>query len=536
MSGVRVITEPLGGSPLVSAALDGSARAGWFPLAPRTADEWRERINEIRREPSSATWAAKLEPALRATGAARTRLDRVANGAGVVITTGQQPGLFGGPLYGLSKAISALALADALERLTDIPVAPVFWAATDDADVAEASSTLVAAPGGVRVLSIESSAEPGTPLADIPLGDVSGAIAQLSTAAGSGSHPEFLAAIRDAYVGGATMGSAYVTLLRRLLEPHGIAVLDASHIAVREAADDVLRRALTESSAIDEALRKRNADIIGAGFTPQVPLVKGLSTVFAIEDGTKRRLPIKETTKAAGSASRGSLSPNVLLRPVVERGIVPTVAYVAGPGELAYFAQVSALAAAIDAKQPLAVPRWSGTILEPHIARLLKKYRLDMADLRDPHAAESRFARDALPKGISRSIAALRKDISKRLAALKDADAANDQPLLPPRVTEGAERMLSHRVDRFERRYLAAQKRASAAALQDIATARASLFPNGKRQERALNPIPILARHGEVVIEQMLDAAGAHVRSLLSGDTTDASPADRKARGRTDAR
>ena len=513
MTGVRIITEPLGGSTLVAAALAGSTPEGWFTRAAGTVAEWRVRLDAVRREPETSRWVESLAPALQASGAARERIERVAGGKGVVVTTGQQPGLFGGPLYGLSKAISALALADELEKATGIPVAPVFWAATDDADVAEASSTVIAAPGGTRVLSVQTSAEPGTPLAAIPLGDITESLADLVTAAGSGSHPEFLAAVQAAYRADATMGDAYVALMRRLLEPRGIAVLDASHPAVRNAADDILRRALREAESGEAALKQRNADIEGAGYSPQVALVRGLSTVFAI-DGVKRRLPVKEAVKAAGSAPRGSLSPNVLLRPIVERAILPTAAYVAGPGEMAYFAQLSALADVLGAKQPLAVPRWSGTIVESHIERLLARYKLDVGDLRDPHAAETTFAFEALPAAVAKGIATLRKDVGKRLTALRDADAASEQPLLPSRVVEGAERIFAHRLDRLERRFVAAQKRASAAALQDIATARASLFPNGKRQERALNPIPILARHGDAVIDAMLDGARVHARTL----------------------
>jgi bacillithiol biosynthesis cysteine-adding enzyme BshC len=524
VTAVRVLTEPLGGSPLVAAALGEAISEEWFARAPRSAESWRKRLAEIRKDPATTRWAETLGPALRASGAARARLDRVADGAGVVITTGQQPGLFGGPLYGLSKAISALALADALERATGIPVAPVFWAATDDADVAEASSASVAMPGGAQVVAITTSAAPGTPLSDIPFGDLADALAALTSAAGSGSHPEFLDAVTESYVSGATMGDAYVKLMRRLLEPRGIAVLDASHAAVREGADAMLRSALQRATEVDVALRKRTADLQAAGFSAQVPLVPGLSTVFAIENGTKRRLPIKEAKRAAESAQRGMLSPNVLLRPVVERAILPTAAYVAGPGELAYFAQLSALAEVLGASKPVAVPRWSGTILEPHIERILQRYHLEIGDLRDPHAAETRFAREALPAEVTRTLAALRQDVSKRLASLRESGDA--PPLLPNAVLEGAERTLQHRVDRLERRFLAAQKRTSASALQDIATARASLFPLGKRQERALNPIPILARHGEPVIDAMLNAAREHAEGLLSGRLERESPSE----------
>jgi bacillithiol synthase len=112
VTGVRVITEPLGGGPLARAALAGEAPDAWFGgPAPRA---WRARV-EATRAAHPAGWLAAIAPALGpARGAAAERLARAADGAGVVVTTGQQPGLFGGPIYTWTKALSALALADAV--------------------------------------------------------------------------------------------------------------------------------------------------------------------------------------------------------------------------------------------------------------------------------------------------------------------------------------------------------------------------------------------------------------------------------------
>ena len=294
MSGLRVITEPLGGSAIAAAAIRGDAPGEWFVPIPASKSGWRTRADEIRKEPELARWLTVLEPAFNASGPARERLQRSAAGAGVVITTGQQPGAFGGPMYTLSKALSALAIADELEGLTGIPVAPVFWAATDDADITEASITTVAMAGGARTIRIPSSAPAGTPMSLTPLGSVEEAFAILVEAAGSGSHAEYLDIVRSAYQPSATVGSAYVQMMRAILEPLGVAVLDSSHAAVRDAGDQLMRRALADATAVDEALKRRAADIERLSWSPQVPLVRGLSLVFASEQGIKRRLPIKE--------------------------------------------------------------------------------------------------------------------------------------------------------------------------------------------------------------------------------------------------
>ncbi len=147
-----VVTLPFGGSPLARAALAGTVPPEWFARAPTDAEGWGSRAREIMNDARVRDWARVLAPALSVSGVAAERLARSRAGRGVVVTTGQQPGLFGGPVYTWSKALSALTLADALERATGIPTAPVFWAATYDADFAESSASYVILNGDLKRL------------------------------------------------------------------------------------------------------------------------------------------------------------------------------------------------------------------------------------------------------------------------------------------------------------------------------------------------------------------------------------------------
>ena len=121
----QIVSQPLSGNPLAVAAIEGTAPDGWYERLPMEAGAWRERLASIRSS-FDKDWMSGLAPAFDATGNAKLRLDASTNGRGVVVTTGQQPGLFGGPVYTLSKAVSVLAFANALETATQIPVAPVF--------------------------------------------------------------------------------------------------------------------------------------------------------------------------------------------------------------------------------------------------------------------------------------------------------------------------------------------------------------------------------------------------------------------------
>lgn len=517
MSTPRIVAEPIGGSALSRAVQGGTLDASIALPAPRSAAEWKARAASTAAQ-APVGWLDALRDAFGGAGHDLDRLARVADRGGVVVTTGQQAGLFGGPVYTWTKAIGALALANAIERATGTPAAPVFWAATDDADFAEASATYVVSDGGVRRLASHRAPAAGTPMALAPIGDLSGPLRDLRAACGSLAFERAYAAVEQAYRASATVGSAYVTLLRAILEPLGIAVLDSSHPAVRVAGQSVLRRALDRAPEVAAALDARHAALVALGYEPQVADVTGLSTVFVHEAGLKRRVPVGEAAAVRAAAAADALSPNVLLRPVLERAILPTVAYVAGPGELAYFAQVSAVAGALDAAQPVAVARWSCTIVEPAVDRALSRLGIGLDDLTQGAALEGRVARAGLSDDVRAGLDDLRAALRDGLASLSARDeGTTGGALLPGAVVEGAARQIGFRLDRLERRLVAAAKRRGSDALRDLRLAQAAILPDGHRQERTLNFIPFLARYGDALIAAMRESAAGHAERVVAG-------------------
>jgi bacillithiol biosynthesis cysteine-adding enzyme BshC len=514
---VFVRTVPLGGSALSRALQAGHP---WIPARPTDAASWARHAASVRAG-APPGWLDALAPACAATGAAAERLARAA-ASGVVVTTGQQPGLFGGPLYTISKALTALALADALEAATGLPVAPVFWAATDDSDWQEAAVAHVVGKGGLDVLRLEGPPTEGMAMADVPLGPTGALLARLRLAAGSVAHPAWLALTERAYVAHATIGGAYVQFLRALLEPLGIAVLDAAHPALRAAADPLLRRALLQAGSVAAALSARTAAITAAGFEPQVDGRDDLTLVFRTRlraDGRTRareRVPLAAAAAAAREAEPGTLGANVLLRPVLERAVLPTVGYCAGPGEFAYFAQVTAVAEALGEAPPMPLPRWSGYPVPADALRLLDRLGVDEASLGAGEALATRLARGALDDQVADALERLQVAIDAQARALGDAVAQADA-LVPAAVVEGLRRDLQARLARAERRLLAAVKRRESGLLRDLAVARAWLRPLGGSPERVLSVVPLLARYGSQVLDAMRAAARTHAQALVTG-------------------
>ena len=351
---------------------------------------------------------------------------------------------------------------------------------------------------------------------DVPMPGVEQLVDELAEACGSAAEPRAIDVVREAYTSRDTLGGAYLRHMRALLEPLGIAVLDASHIALRRAAKPLLSRALAGAGAVERALRERHAAIRAAGYEPQVDHLPELSLVFAGEaGGEKRRVSVRDAAKLVTTAETQALGANVLLRPIVERFIMPSAAYVAGPGELAYFAQVSAAADELKVQTLLAVPRWSATIVEPRIERVLSRLGVSREELRDRHAVEARLARAALANDVSEALRTLRQHLEADVAAL---DVSDRDDLVPPASLQGLRRSLLHRIDRLERRYLAAVKRRENQMMRDIATAAGALYPNGKRQERVLNFVPFVARYGAPLIDLMRAEAERYAAGLVTAN------------------
>ena len=520
---LQIQSAPLGGSALSRAIQQRGVPPNWDVLAPAGVAAWRAHVERVRASNDGASrgaWHVSLHAAFgtHVHSVARARLAEAARN-GVVVTTGQQPGLFGGPAYTITKALSCLALADELSAQLRIPVAPVFWAATDDADWNEASVTHVVGQEGLERLQLVGPPTDGVAMASVPLGDVSRLRAALRAAGGSLADPLVLDLVDAAYTDGATIGSAYVTWLRSMLEPLGISVLDASHPAVRASSHSVLCRALQHASHIDLALRTRNDDIRAAGFAPQVEHVDDLSLVFETTDGVRARVPLANAADRADAARTGSLGANVLLRPVLERALMPTAAYVAGPGELAYFAQSTAVAQAATFDVPVAVPRWSVQWREPSVDFLLERLGVSAEELESPHVLEARLARAAMDRDVTDSIERLRVTLDAQINALGNAVSA-DSSLVPDQVLEGLARDIAHRVSRVERRLIAAVKRRERNTARDIAVLRASLYPLGSSPERVLSLVPTLARYGMSSLTAMRALAAVHARAIVAGSTS----------------
>jgi bacillithiol synthase len=506
-----------------------------FVATPLPATAAGAALERARHGQEGRSVAADLAPAFAASGPARANLEALLSGRALAITTGQQAGLFTGPLYTITKALTAAALAEVLTHAWDRPVVPVFWVAGGDHDFAEIAACDVLAQDGRReaVLLRERPADATMRPAfrEILGADVVPALERLEALLPpSEFRPAVVEWLRRTYTPDRSLAEAHTFALAELLGDHGVVVLRGWHGALKRGAMAVFRGALARAAELDLALGQESERLRHGGGDPGVEVGNGLSLVMIEAAKGRDRLRPEGEGRFVTRRSHETfdlpalevllrddpevLSANVLLRPVVEAAVLPTVAYVGGPAELAYLSLTGPLFAAFDVPRPARVPRLSGLLLDERTTKTLAKLDLQAAALARPEADLVRdVAREALPGSAVAALAALRASLSDGYAALQREVAAVDRTLERP--VETARNQALAATQDVEKRLLAAQKRTSETAIQQVTRARTALYPDGRPQERVYTVGSFIARHGDEVLAVLAAAARAHARQLL---------------------
>jgi bacillithiol synthase len=366
---------------LQRAYLAGEAAAFY---ASRPADPEARRQATLRPRPLAAELHRILcaqNASLPASPARDRNLAALAAGAAAVVT-GQQVGLFLGPLYAIHKAASAIAWARRLSAESGRAVVPVFWLQTEDHDLVEIAS--VGLPG--RSLAVPASVENRVSIAHLTLpAEVEPALAQAAETLGSGSHTlAHLERLGRHYCSGAPWGRAFAGVMAELFAEEGLVFLDPRDLALAPLAWPVHERALRDAAPIAAALSRRSEELTAAGFEPPVH-VRADAPLSFVHDGSPEG-PRRRATAADLGLDPRLYSTSALLRPILQDTLLPTAGYVGGPTEVAYFAQLAPLYAAYGMTMPLVIPRGKFRVVDGRARKLLDRLGLTLADVAKPEA------------------------------------------------------------------------------------------------------------------------------------------------------
>jgi len=506
----------------------------FFPGDPFERESWATVARELDAATHPRAAVARtlldLNRDLGGDDAALSSVTALGEGA-LAIVTGQQVGILGGPLYTLYKALSAVRVARSASSQLGRPVVPLFWMDADDHDFDEVRHAHLLSPSG-ELVSVHYEAGGGE--SRIPVGGrrLEPAIEKVLEAASqalpaSEFKAELLQAL-EAYAPGRSLAEAFGSFLLRLTRGTGLAVVDPSLPALKRLAVVLFRRELAEGQESKKSVRAATEKLVAAGYHAQATTVDSqLNLSYArperhpisVEGNGFRLAPdggvlSREQVRRLLDEEPECFSPNVLLRPLYQDTLLPTLAYIAGPSELAYFAQLRGLYAHFGVTMPLVAPRASFTVVERAQARFLERYGVDLTRLNsDDESVLNEILRRHSPPRLEEDLARARTCIQEITSAL-ERDLAEVDPTLVPTVASTRGKLFHH-LKELESKALRAVKRKNETVRGQFLATRTALFPGFEMQERKLSPLVFLNKHGWHFSRMIEAAADPAVKAHL---------------------
>ena len=450
---------------------------------------------------------------------ARKNAESLREGDTLAVVTGQQSVLFGGPLYVLYKALAAVEIAGTMSDNLKKKVVPVFWVASDDHDFAEIrGTTLLDANSELKAIRYEPREEPNLqPASTIRFDDTIGPLAQSvrDLLPASPWKEEVCDVLAQAYRPGETISGAFSNLLRHFLP--GLVIFDPGVPKLKALMRPVVEREIEESSPTSRLAAEIGAKLLAAGYHQQVPVrPTGFLNLFLVSGGKRRALGISEKgvevrggnqlmspadLLARITKSPEDASPGVMLRPLVQDYLLPTIAYVGGPAEVAYHAQIGPSYEHFGIPRPVIFPRPSFSLVDSASARAMEAESLSFEDLQtDTETLLARAAREANPE-VEKAFALARAAIEGGFHGVEEALGRLDSTLRG--AAQSSLGRALHQVDGLQEKALRSMKRQDATRAERLRRTRDFIFPGGSLQERGVSWISILARYGPPIIDEI---------------------------------
>jgi uncharacterized protein YllA (UPF0747 family) len=538
--------------------LDDFPAVRQFYPHPPTLSEVRESGNAlnypVERRAAVVQVLREQNAALNASPATQVHLERFAAGA-LAVVSGQQVGLFSGPAYAIYKAVAAIQIARELTE-QGIEAVPVFWMATEDHDLDEVRVSHWFHAGQLKHFELPGNGDAGLPVGQILLGtqvtEMVEEAAGILTASGDDNLAQVL---RQSYAPDETYGSAFGKLFARLFADQGLILLDPLDGRLHRLGAPILRAAIEKREELNEALLARDKELEKSGYAAQVKVTARSTLLFKMCAG--KREPISasnggfvsgHTVAPASSASfsesspavakigsersgrptapaaaapvhaeprNASLpaswspaelaekvasepecfSPNALLRPVLQDFLLPTAAYIAGPAEIAYFAQAEVVYRRLLGRMPVILPRPAFTVVDAKVENLLHRYRLQPEDVwRGSQHLREAMETASVPSGLSSQFDATLADILDKLAGLKAQIVSLDATLAG--AVDTAQRKIGFQIEKLKRKAGKAEARKTALLGAHQLYLESFLYPHKSLQERELCLLPFLAAWG----------------------------------------
>ncbi len=428
---------------------------------------------------------------------------------GLAVVTGQQLTLYGGPLFTVYKTITAILYARRWEKLLKRPVVPVFWLADEDHDYEEAGEVGLLQDDVYRKLHLKNGSG-SLPVGRETLGRAFAGFEDelFDIMPVSDFSDKLIGELQQFYREGVTFREAFAGWMLHLFGDYGIVLAGSDDPAIKKLISEPMVRAADRHGELFERLDRQSSSLEGAGYTRQAMVQE--SNLFYLDPGLGRQKLERDGSRWVSGNGRSwngkellddirnnpqNFSPNVFLRPIMQDRLLPTLAYVSGPGELAYFGQMKSAYEWMGQQMPLLLPRFSITLKEPAIDRIMNELPLEMHEFAgriedvealyvertDSHDVEGLFS------AWQQSVSEITEEQKKQIRLIDPTlEAAADK----------AGTVFNNEIEGLKKKTYRSIKKQESIQLNRIRRIKENLFPGGSLQERQIALIFYMNKYG----------------------------------------
>ncbi|MGB9696870.1 MAG: bacillithiol biosynthesis cysteine-adding enzyme BshC [Ignavibacteria bacterium] len=452
-------------------------------------------------------------------------IEKLRNEKTFAVVTGQQVGILTGNIYTLYKAINTLQLSNLLsEKYPDYQFVPVFWMETDDHDFLEVNSINVLNAGNKiqKISYFENGQEQERylkPISSIVFDNsITKFIDELQECLlETEFSPKLIDLIRDCYQPGVSFPVAFGRFFQLLLGDVGIILLNPADIEIKNLVIPIFEKELRNYPRSCESVIEISA-VIEQTYEPQVkPRPINLfftyqGNRYAIEPKTDGAFGLRNSRQKFSEEELFSIlytnpecfSPNVVLRPITQDYLLPTVTYIAGPSEIAYFSQLKEVYSLFDVPMPIIYPRSSVTLVERRVAAFFDKYELPLELFYEEGLLRNKMMYKVNEIKVEDIFADYFDEINAVTYKLTGKIEQIDKSL-----TEG----LKNRKDKyleiienFQRKFLDVQAKLNETNVSKLQTYLNMLYPEGVLQERFFNITYFVNKYGFDFITRLIES------------------------------
>ncbi|MFZ2322911.1 MAG: bacillithiol biosynthesis cysteine-adding enzyme BshC [Ignavibacteriaceae bacterium] len=456
-------------------------------------------------------------------GKTQRNIESFDNANTIAIVTGQQLGILGGPLYTIYKIITTIRLANQFtERYDDFKFVPVFWLEGDDHDFNEVRSINLF-DNENQVLNVAYKEEINDDDAKQSVGNINfdEALNDFlnkfeSSLRDSDFKNELVVKLKECYQVGKSFKQSFKELLFWLFDEYGLILFDPQDPEVKSLLKPIFKKEVNDFNIHTQKLIQVSAKL-EEDYHAQVK-VKPVNLFYHTDDGRYSIEPVEEIFKlrrkrkqftkdeilAEIENSPQLFSPNVLLRPICQDYLLPTGFYIAGPSEIAYFAQITPLYDFYKIVTPIIYPRSSVTLLEKNIAAALDKYDLTMTDIfLGLDELKEKVIAGLSENNIEKTFEESLHEIDLTFDKLKENLFAIDKTLVDASLRY-RERVVSA-INELKSKAVKAQETKHETTVRQLTRMSNLLYPLGNLQEREINFIYFYNKYGRDLIKKIFD-------------------------------